>query len=82
MDQSAFDRALEEYKRNKAIAQQYAQEAEEAAQMANIVSNQSDADLYKAKVERAMIAYDNFTRSADLCVEVMQEIKAGWPPHL
>ncbi|MBX9467054.1 MAG: hypothetical protein KL839_04000 [Rhizobium sp.] len=82
MDQAAYDRALEEYNRNKEIARKYALEAEQAAQMADIVSNQSDAELYKAKVERAMIAYDNFTRSADLCVEVMQEIRAGWPRHL
>lgn len=68
-----IENAKKAYDHAWAEATKYANEALEALKMHEQLSARDTGDLYIEKAKRALTAYDNWTRSAELARKVLDE---------
>lgn len=66
---AAYQRAVEE-------AQKYGDEATEAFQKAELYDSSESRELFHKKAKRALVAYENWRKSAELALEVLSEIES------
>lgn len=67
------------YERAWAEAKKYGDEALSALQKANAVSSREAHNLFTEKAKRAMTASENWRKSAQIAINVMEEIQSGRP---
>lgn len=76
-DDPQFVAAKAAYEYAWAESRKHGDEALEALKMAEVAG--PSAQLFKDRAERALLASENWRKSAEIAVEVMQEIASGMP---
>jgi hypothetical protein len=74
-----FEAARQAYEHAWAEAKKYGDEALSALQKANAVSSREARDLFTEKAGHALVASENWRKSAQIAIDVMQEIESGRP---
>ena len=72
---SDLARARAAYENAIAEAQKYGNEAMEALQKSDLVSSEESRALFRKKAKRAIVAYENWRKSAELALSVIAEIE-------